>query len=119
MLASACGMYGQDFNKMVDGLIDKSVPLIYPDSLSKLQSEGKSIVILDAREIEEYNVSHIDGAKNVGYKDFEIEDFNIDKDAEIVVYCSVGYRSEKVGEELRIEYTKLNSELLRRLRAKK
>ena len=72
MLASACGIYGQDFDKMVDGLIDKSVPLIYPDSLSQLQKGDNNLVILDAREKEEFDVSHLPNARWVGYKNFDI-----------------------------------------------
>jgi hypothetical protein len=37
----------------------------------------------------------------VGYKDFELSRLErIDKNSPIVVYCSVGYRSEKVAEKL-------------------
>lgn len=56
-----------------------------------------SILYLDARELDEFNVSHIQNAKHIGYKKFSIENLNgINKNKKIVVYCSVGYRSEKI-----------------------
>jgi rhodanese-related sulfurtransferase len=100
LLVSACGLYGQDFDKMVDGLLNKTVPLIYPDSLFQLKKNSAELTILDAREREEYDVSHIEGAFWVGYDDFNLADLKISKHAEVVVYCSVGYRSEKIGEQL-------------------
>jgi len=58
-------------------------------------------VFIDAREWNEYSVSHIKGAIWVGYKDFELARMEkVDKDKPVVVYCSVGYRSEKVAEKL-------------------
>jgi rhodanese-related sulfurtransferase len=58
-------------------------------------------VFLDAREKEEFDVSHIKSAKHVGYKDFDLARVkNIKKSDPIIVYCSVGYRSEKIGEQL-------------------
>lgn len=60
-----------------------------------------SILYLDARELKEYNVSHIKNAQHIGYKKFTLENLNdIDKNRKIVVYCSVGYRSEKIVAQL-------------------
>jgi rhodanese-related sulfurtransferase len=62
----------------------------------------KDAVYLDAREQEEYAVSHLAGARWVGYDDFNLSRLRgIAKDAPIVVYCSVGYRSGKITEQLR------------------
>jgi hypothetical protein len=39
---------------------------------------------------------------HVGYEDFDISKMDVlDKDKTIVVYCSIGYRSEKIGEKLK------------------
>lgn len=60
-----------------------------------------SIIFLDARSLAEYNVSHIKDAIHVGYDNFSFESVPSDaKDKPIVVYCSVGYRSEKIAEKL-------------------
>jgi rhodanese-related sulfurtransferase len=58
-------------------------------------------IFLDTREKEEHNVSHIKDAVWVGYDDFDISRVkNLDKSKTIVIYCSVGYRSEKVTKQL-------------------
>ncbi|HHM21242.1 MAG TPA: rhodanese-like domain-containing protein, partial [Bacteroidetes bacterium] len=57
--------------------------------------------IFDAREWDEYTVSHLPGAVYIGYKNFNKNIFEkMKKDQPIVLYCSVGYRSEKIGEKL-------------------
>ena len=49
----------------------------------------------------EFDVSHIKGAILVGYDSLDLSALDkIDKSKEVVVYCSVGYRSEKVSEKL-------------------
>jgi rhodanese-related sulfurtransferase len=58
-------------------------------------------VFLDSREKKEFEVSHIKNAIWVGYEDFDTARLkNIAKDEKIIVYCSVGYRSEKIAERL-------------------
>jgi rhodanese-related sulfurtransferase len=58
--------------------------------------------VLDAREYREFEVSHLAGATWVGYSDFALDRLaGIDKRAPIAVYCSVGYRSERITEHLR------------------
>jgi rhodanese-related sulfurtransferase len=62
-----------------------------------------NIVFLDTREPKEYNVSHIEKAINVGFDKFDSKKIATtlkDKNAAIVVYCSIGVRSEKIGEKL-------------------
>ncbi len=86
------------FDAAVASLINFSVPLIGVKELQRIQSD---VVLFDAREKEEYEVSHIAGAKYLGYKKFDPTTLaNVDKDQKIVLYCSVGYRSEKIGERL-------------------
>ena len=58
-------------------------------------------IFLDSRELKEYEVSHIKDAIWVGYEDFNVSRVqNIARDEKIIVYCSVGYRSEKIAEKL-------------------
>lgn len=69
-------------------------------SVSQLTKQ-EHVIYLDAREWTEYNVSHIAGAIWVGYDDFSFKRLKgISKETEIIVYCSVGYRSEKITEKL-------------------
>lgn len=96
------GQSGQNtaFDKMLKALIDFSVPTISVEQLKQWQ-KTKKIYLLDAREWQEYQVSHIKGAQYVGYNHFSKKRLkNIPKKGTIVLYCSVGYRSEKVGEKL-------------------
>lgn len=58
-------------------------------------------VFLDAREKREFDVSHLKNAIWVGYDDFEMSRVKkIAKNKKVIVYCSVGYRSEKITEKL-------------------
>ncbi|MFC5284967.1 rhodanese-like domain-containing protein [Pedobacter alpinus] len=86
-----------EFKEMLDNMYDHTVPLMSVDSLKHL----KNVYLLDTREKEEFEVSHLKNARNVGYIWFDMRKvYDIPKDATIVVYCSVGYRSEKIGEKL-------------------
>jgi len=59
-------------------------------------------LLLDAREWNEYQVSHLKNATFVGYDQFDMNKLElINKNQKIVVYCSVGYRSEKIAEKLK------------------
>jgi rhodanese-related sulfurtransferase len=89
------------FSDMAYNMADKKVSLIFEHQVKKLQEEGKTIVFIDTREKKEYQVSHIKGAVYVGYDDFDTINLeNINKNAIIVAYCSVGYRSGKIGVKL-------------------
>jgi len=101
LLTSLTHAQTSDFEQMLDDLLEGSVPMINTGVLEKKLTEPAAPILLDAREPDEYAVSHLKGARNVGYKDFDLKSLSgIDKDAPIVVYCSVGYRSEKIGEQL-------------------
>jgi len=86
------------FDDRLSRIIPFEVPLMSIDTLEKRQDE---VVLLDTREKEEYQVSHIRGARHVGYRNFDKTKVNdIPKDRTIVLYCSVGYRSDKIGQQL-------------------
>jgi rhodanese-related sulfurtransferase len=88
----------ESFDAMFHRLTRGAVPVVQPSECA-----GKTgLIYLDAREPNEFAVSHIPSARLVGYDDFKIDSVrDLPKDAPIVVYCSVGYRSEKIGEELK------------------
>ncbi len=87
------------FDHKVDSYLSYSAPVI---SVKDAFTKKTDYIFLDAREVEEYNISHIPEAKFIGYSDFKIKDFTgIPKDSKIIVYCSIGYRSEKIATKLR------------------
>lgn len=87
-----------EYDRMLSLLLDGNVPTTDVTALSKASSP----VLLDARAKKEYDISHLSSARWVGYDEFDLTSVSdIPKDASIVVYCSVGYRSEKVTQQLR------------------
>ncbi len=87
------------YSLVLKGLLSKSVPHTGVAKLS--ESDVKKFVFLDARELKEYNVSHLRNALHVGYDSLDLSAVDsLDKATPIIVYCSVGYRSEKVTEKL-------------------
>ncbi len=64
----------------------------------------KNIIFLDAREKNEFDVSHLEKSIYVGFNDFnskKFTDLKIDKNATIIVYCSLGVRSEKIAKKIK------------------
>ena len=69
--------------------------------VATLKTIKDEVILLDTREKKEYEISHIPGAIWVGYDNFKLKNVKaLAKDAKIVTYCSVGYRSERIGERL-------------------
>lgn len=87
------------FKKVLDDHIAQTVSIISVDSLYQNNTQ---FTILDVRELNEFTVSHIKNSKYVGYNNFSIKKVlkEIPNDKPVVVYCSIGYRSEKIGEQL-------------------
>jgi rhodanese-related sulfurtransferase len=94
------------FDKEVNSYLSYTVPVI---SVEKAYVDKRKYVFLDAREQAEYDISHIDGALAVGYDRFDAKSISkISKDQAIIVYCSIGYRSEKIATKLRkLGYTQV------------
>lgn len=87
------------FDQEVKTWLQFSIPIISAKQLAEAQS---NYTILDAREPAEYTVSHIPGAHLIGYDHFKLEQLPAMKPNDrIVVYCSIGYRSEKIAEKLK------------------
>lgn len=85
---------------MVNSLLDNKVDTVSSVDLKEMLASSK-VVLLDAREKAEFEVSHLAEARNVGFDGFDIESVSdLDKSDTIVVYCSIGKRSELIGEKL-------------------
>lgn len=89
----------QEFESMSEEMSSKKVKNILPEDIHS------NFILLDTREEKEYAVSHIETATYAGYDDINIKALVKDLDPRdtIVVYCSVGYRSGKIGEKLQKE----------------
>ncbi|MGC1472922.1 MAG: rhodanese-like domain-containing protein [Psychroserpens sp.] len=73
-------------------------------SVQELAMPKTKAVILDARELQEYEVSHLKNAVFVGYDHFDLAKISEelkDKNQAIVVYCSLGIRSETIANKLK------------------
>lgn len=83
---------------MLMGLMNFKVPLI---SVEKLHRKINKVHIFDIRSKVEFEVSRLPNALHLGFEDFNQTLLaEIPKNAELVLYCSVGYRSEQIGEKL-------------------
>ena len=79
-------------------LYDSDFPVLKPVEVTDLSSYQ----ILDTREKEEYEVSHLKDANWVGYDTFSMENVSgLDKDKPVLVYCTVGARSQEIGKKLK------------------
>ncbi|MEO6189690.1 MAG: rhodanese-like domain-containing protein [Saprospiraceae bacterium] len=89
-------------------LLKRNVPEM---DVQNLFANKEKYILLDTREEEEFNVSHIEGAINVGYKKFDTTKISsIEKSAPIVCYCSAGYRSEKItGQLIKLGYSNVSN----------
>ena len=94
----------ENLDQLLNQYNDKSVPYI---SVQELAMPKTKAMILDAREQKEYDTSHIKDALFVGYDHFDINQIlhSIkDKDQMIVVYCSLGIRSETIAKQLKAHH---------------
>jgi len=95
--------------KSLDELLKKHnkehIPYITVTELQQLKSQG-DILILDSRERNEFDVSHIPSAKFAGYDHFLVKEYSgkiKNKETPIVVYCTIGIRSNVVANKLQKE----------------
>lgn len=97
------------FNILLKNMLAHSVTEITVAQADSLKKENA--LFIDTREREEYSVSHIDNAIFVGYDSLDLSPLEkVAKDEKIVVYCAVGYRSEKTAEKLvKLGYTNVHN----------
>ena len=87
-----------EFQERLNTLLENNVPVY---DVKTAYSECDEVLFLDARELEEYETSHIPNAKHIGYNHFKLSNLEgVAKNQKIIVYCSVGYRSEKLTNRL-------------------
>ena len=77
--------------------IAKEFPNVKSIGTAELAKLEPKPVLLDVRTAEEFNVSHLSGARRV---DPDAATVALPKDTPIITYCSVGYRSAKFAQRL-------------------
>lgn len=95
--------YGQSkaYKAMLKTYYNDFPTISLEDAYQKIGKKG--VYFLDTREDAEFKVSHIKTARQVGYDHFDLASVrDLKKDAEIIVYCSIGARSQGIGEKLKI-----------------
>ncbi|MFY0629873.1 MAG: rhodanese-like domain-containing protein [Flavobacteriaceae bacterium] len=101
LLISISSFAQEDLKGLLKKYNTESIPYITIDSLRKVSND---VILLDAREKREFTVSHLKNAMYVGYDRFNLKKTLKklpNKDAKIVVYCSLGVRSEDIAEKLK------------------
>lgn len=102
MLISTVSFGQRKLDKLLNKWNHNNIPYI---SVEELSLKKDTVVVLDSREINEFNTSHLENATCVGYDDFDLkttlEKLPEDKSTAIVVYCSLGIRSEKVAKKIK------------------
>jgi rhodanese-related sulfurtransferase len=97
------GLSQNSIEEAIEKYNSNTVDYISVEELASLLKTNKNVKLLDAREPSEYAISHLQNAIFVGYDNFErssIQD-QIQLQDTLVVYCSIGVRSEKIGEKLK------------------
>lgn len=80
------------------------VPQLSTERLAELLAEGADVVLLDARSKEENATSHLQGAvraTSVRTARNALEEHG--GEPTVVVYCSVGYRSSRLAQQLKAQ----------------
>lgn len=102
VVVSMSGQKDGDSARDFHSLLKHTVPLISVEQLAGELSKNPSIILMDTRKRAEFRVSHIENARFVGYRGFKLKSVTgIPLETPIVVYCSLGVRSERIGEKLK------------------
>lgn len=92
----SCGQK-QDFNSYINTYYEFSVDTISVEGFKSIKEQVK---VIDARSLPEYSTSKIHGAIFLDYDNPKLNQLQLKKSDTIVVYCTIGYRSEKIAEKL-------------------
>lgn len=79
-----------------------STDAMIPEGLALYQKTSQSVTLIDARSVEEYQVSRLEGALNLNEVE-EILDFlesRSDSNDPVVIYGALGYRAAELAKEM-------------------
>jgi rhodanese-related sulfurtransferase len=86
------------YKTLLSTLYDKEFPILKPEEIKDLSNYQ----VLDTREKDEYDVSHLQNSLWVGYDTFDFKKTeDLDKEKPVLVYCTVGARSQDIGKKLK------------------
>lgn len=101
MLVSTATLGQKKLDRLLKKYNTNSVPYI---SVEDLSTQAENVFLLDSREPKEFEISRIKNAICVGHDEFNInktlKKLPKDKNTKIVVYCSLGIRSEDIAEQI-------------------
>lgn len=80
----------------LDNAINKGRPLITAQELDKLMKSGENYTLIDAREVEQYEESHIETAQNIPQAKLRNTVSQLDKDTVAITYCNKGITGNAV-----------------------
>jgi rhodanese-related sulfurtransferase len=96
----------------INTYLDKEYPEVASVSTKELAAQS-GVTLLDTRTVEEFNASHLPGAKH--YDSAKVFVGTLTKNTPIVVYCSVGVRSASIAKKLQADgYTNVLCGRMRR-----
>lgn len=108
LLLASCGRAQNVPERLRTGhapLDEKLARLVTADANAVSAAEARALpdpVFLDARESDEFAVSHLPGALPLGYKNIDLGVVaGANQSRPLVVYCTIGYRSERAAKKLR------------------
>ena len=89
------------YQQLLRTLYRRTVPTVPVADLARELQQPTPPLLLDARTPAEFQVSHLAGAQFVDFDSIPTAQFaDLDRRRPVVVYCSVGVRSERLGERL-------------------
>jgi rhodanese-related sulfurtransferase len=111
LVLSACNSSSVDeksspdmlYKQLLRTLYRRTVPTVAPAALVRELGAPAAPLLLDVRTPAEYRVSHLKGARFVNFDSMATEQLaDVPRTRPVVVYCSVGVRSERLGERLQM-----------------
>ena len=99
LIVSSAHGQSDDYKKMLSQYYNDFTTISIKDALKHIQQ--KDAMFLDVRNKDEFMVSHLENANQMNPDGSNIDELkNVDKSKLIIVYCSVGARSQSFGEML-------------------
>ena len=89
------------YQQLLRTIYRHTVPTVPAADLARELRQAAPPLLLDTRTPAEFRVSHLAGARFVDFDSVPTAQFaDLDRAQPVVVYCSVGLRSERLGERL-------------------